>query len=304
MNEFNQRVREALTGPICSLPTPFAADETIDYRALGGMIDFQLASGFGVIFLTPGNSHFNCLADAEIAELCRFTVDAVGGRALTVVGSFSRGTAATLAGARYARECGADLFLPFPPNWAGSCTAGTLIDYFTAVAAEMPLLLIYPALGAVPESTTVIEEVQRRTGGRVAAVKDDLCQPISRRMTAALSGECAVFSGGQKQNFLNIRPYGAVGYLSTIGMFRPEVAREFYRALEEGNERRAVELILTVDMPFFDALLACPGSFDAGIHAVMEMYGFCSRHRRAPYYDLTDAEVEELREKIHHIGLI
>ena len=36
----------------------------------------------------------------------------------------------------------------------------------------------------------------------------------------------------------------------------------------------------------------------------MEMYGFCSRHRRAPYYDLTDAEVEELREKIHHIGLI
>ena len=237
-------------------------------------------------------------------ELCRFTVDAVGGRALTVVGSFSRGTAATLAGARYARECGADLFLPFPPNWAGSCTAGTLIDYFTAVAAEMPLLLIYPALGAVPESTTVIEEVQRRSGGRVAAVKDDLCQPISRRMTAALSGECAVFSGGQKQNFLNIRPYGAVGYLSTIGMFRPEVAREFYRALEEGNERRAVELILTVDMPFFDALLACPGSFDAGIHAVMEMYGFCSRHRRAPYYDLTDAEVEELREKIHHIGLI
>lgn len=57
-------------------------------------------------------------------------------------------------------------------------------------------------------------------------------------------------------------------------------------------------------MPMFAHLIGLTGSFDAGIHAIMEMHGFGSRVRRAPYYDLNDQEVEKLRDSFHKLGLI
>ena len=67
--EFRAKVRDAFTGPVCSLPTPFKKDNTIDYDTAAQIIDFQIENGFKVIFLTPGNSHYNCISDDEMAEV-------------------------------------------------------------------------------------------------------------------------------------------------------------------------------------------------------------------------------------------
>ena len=304
MQELAMQVRQALSGPVCSIPTPFTSAGEIDYPTVAKMIEFQISAGFQMIFLTPGNSHYNCLRDREIAELCRFTVEATSKRALTCVCNFNYGTKDTVEFALFAKECGADLLLPFNPNWANSITQESIAEYYLAAAKVIPLMLIYPALGTIPASTTVIEQVFEQSGGRILAVKDDSCTAPSRRMTWALADRCAVFAGGQKQNFLNIQPYGATGFLSTIGMFKPEVTWKFWKAMQAGDMQTAMDIVVNVDMPFFDALLKCPGSFDAGIHAVMEMHGFGKRCRRAPYYDLNDKEVETLRNELIKINLI
>ncbi len=304
MQELAMQVRQALSGPVCSIPTPFTSAGEIDYPTVAKMIEFQISAGFQMIFLTPGNSHYNCLRDREIAELCRFTVKATKKRALTCVCNFNYGTKDTVEFALFAKECGADLLLPFNPNWANSITQESIAEYYLAAAKVIPLMLIYPALGTIPASTTVIEQVFEQSGGRILAVKDDSCTAPSRRMTWALADRCAVFAGGQKQNFLNIQPYGATGFLSTIGMFKPEVTWKFWKAMQAGDMQTAMDIVVNVDMPFFDALLKCPGSFDAGIHAVMEMHGFGKRCRRAPYYDLNDKEVETLRNELIKINLI
>ena len=71
MNELKARIRNAMTGPLCSIPTPFRPDEEIDFDALAKMIDFQIENHFGIIFLTPGNSHYNVLTDDEMAEIAK-----------------------------------------------------------------------------------------------------------------------------------------------------------------------------------------------------------------------------------------
>ncbi|MFA6928761.1 MAG: dihydrodipicolinate synthase family protein [Lentisphaeria bacterium] len=304
MQELALQVRQALTGPFCSIPTPFTKEGEIDYPTVAKMIDFQISSGFKMIFLTPGNSHFNCLRDKEIAELCRFTAETTKKRALTCVCNFYYGTKDALEFGHYAKECGADLLLTFPPNWAGSITQESIIDYYVAVAEVMPLMMIYPSLGPIPASTTVIEQVIEKSGGRILAVKDDSCTAASRQMTSALSQRCAVFSGGQKQNFLNIQPYGATGFLSTIGLFKPEITWKFWQAYQNGDWKTVMDIVVDIDIPFFNTLLKCPGSFDAGIHAIMEIYGFGKRCRRAPYYDLNDKEMETLRDDLGKINLI
>jgi dihydrodipicolinate synthase/N-acetylneuraminate lyase len=128
----------------------------------------------------------------------------------------------------------------------------------------------------------------------MVAVKDDVCGEFGRKISLRFGERVAIASGGQKQNFLDAWPYGAVGYLSTYMRFKPEIAWRFWRALEARDLVTARDVIRVYDMPFFDLVLACRGGFDAGIHAAYELFGVGLRWRRSPYYSLNDAEVERL----------
>lgn len=304
MNELRQRVRKALSGPICSIPTPFnAGDDSIDYDAIADMIDFQIANGYEIIFLTPGNSHYNVLTDMEMLELGKFCISYTKKRALVCCTEFGHTTRRMRALTSALAEEGADLFLPFPAGWGDSVTPETLENYYLECAKIIPLLLIFPAAVSANAATDVIGNLLKKTD-RVMAVKDDCCNNISRQMTMRYSEQLAIFSGGQKQNFLNIYPYGATGYLSTIGMFRPDIARHFYNACVEKNFTEITHIVRDIDIPYFQLLLKQPGSFDAGIHASMEAFGFGKRYRRAPYRTLDDEEFEQFKQGLRDLNLL
>ncbi len=303
MKEFNTKIRHALAGPVASIPTPFLSDGEIDYPTIGKMIDFQIANKLKMIFLTPGNSHYNCMSETEMYEMCRFVTKYTNKRVPVCACNFSQGIRQTLDFAKFAVECGTDLILPFPPNWANSMTADTLTDYYVEVAEIIPIMLIFSPLGGTELGITSMEKALDRTDN-IVAIKDDSCTAISRKMTIACRERSAIFAGGQKQHYLNIRPYGADGYLSTIAMFKPEIAWDFWNAITLGEDKIAMNIVEKIDMPMFELLIGLPGSFDAGIHAIMEMYGFGSRTRRAPYYNLSDQEFEKLQDSIHKLELI
>ena len=304
MNELRQRVREALTGPVCSIPTPFCkCDDSIDKDAIAKMIDVQIASGFKMIFLTPGNSQFNILTVDEMYELNKFCVEYTNKRALVCVTEFGSSQKRSVEMAKAMKAAGADLMLPFPASWAGSPNGDMMVDFYLACANEIPLMLIYPAATSADAAIPVQEKVIARTD-KVLAIKDDVCNNVSRRMTLKFADKCAIFSGGQKQNYLNILPYGATGFLSTLGMFRPDITWKFDAACNARNFEEMRAIIRDYDMPYFDLILKQTGGFDAGIHATLELFGFCNRYRRAPYANMSDAEMEVFKDELIKLNIL
>lgn len=303
MQELRKKVRAALTGPVCSIPTPFKTDDSIDFDGIAKMIDFQIESGFKMIFLTPGNSQYNILTADEMYELNKFCVEYTNKRVLVCATEFGSSTKRSVEMARAMRELGADLFLPFPANWGGSCSTDSVVEFLKACADEIPLLLIYPAAASAEACITVYEKLFAQTD-RVMAIKDDVVNNVSRRMTIKFGDEYAIFAGGQKQNFLNILPYGATGYLSTLGMFRPDIAWKFDAACKARNFEEMRAVIRDYDMPYFDLIIKQPGGFDAGIHATMELFGFCNRYRRKPYVSLNDAEMETFKNELIKLNIL
>ena len=304
MQEMRQKVRTALTGPVCSIPTPFLqSDDSIDKDAIAKMIDFQIASGFKMIFLTPGNSHYNILTTDEIYELNKFCVEYTAKRALVCVTEFNSSTKRSLEMAKAMKEIGADLFLPYPANWAGSVSPDTVIDFYEACAKVMPLMLIYPHGNSPEGAIPMYEKLFARTDN-VLAIKDDVCNNASRRMTLKFGEKCAVFAGGQKQNYLNTMVYGASGFLSTLGMFRPDITWKFNDACQARDVETMRAIVRDFDMPYFDLILKQPGSFDAGIKATLELFGFGTRYRRAPYRNLTDAEMEVFKSELIKLNIL
>ncbi|MBM3934874.1 MAG: dihydrodipicolinate synthase family protein [SAR202 cluster bacterium] len=288
-------VRRALTGPVASIHVMFTRDGEIDYRGLKDQIDFVVENGSGSVILTWGDSLFTVLTDSEVGEVTKKVSEFTAGRAMVVASCRSWWTGKTLEFTRHARDVGADIIMLRPPDWADSATVETMVDHYAVVAREMPVMVLALAFG---RSTTfalkVIERIYDSVDG-VMAVKDDICGEFGRKMAAMMYDNWAVYAGGQKQNHLNLVPFGVDGFMSTFIKFKPSVAHEYWKAVQEKNMDRAGAVIRDHEMPFFDYIVGLEGGFAAGLYAALELRGIGRRWRRKPYYDLSDAELEQMR---------
>jgi 4-hydroxy-tetrahydrodipicolinate synthase len=289
-------VRECLTGPFPSIRTPFLENGSIDYEGLKGLIDFSLEAKSKALMLTAGDSHYICLSDEEIAEVTRVACRRAAGKALVIAADRYHSTERAIEFARFARETGANLLMCLPPDWAGSCTEETLADHYAAVARVMPVMMVtglFLSRGAEFGLRTI--ELTLNRSENVVAIKDDFCGDFARKLCLLASGRVAVTAGGQKQNHMNMWPYGCDGYLSTFMTFKPEIARRYWAAIEAKDVHAARRVISEYDVPLFDFIQSLRGGFDAGLHGLLEIYGLAKRWRRKPYYSLNDAEMEKLR---------
>ena len=290
-----EEIRDALSGPVASVSTPFCRDGSIDFSSLRNYIDFVIEGGSKTVLLTHGDSLFSILTDEEVAEVSRVAAEHTAGRALVVAADRVWATPKEVEFARFARGVGVDVLMVLCPDWAQSCTLDTLVEHYSAVADEIPTMLVTNWLAgrSIEFSMRFLEALCDRVPG-VVAVKDDLCDEFARRMSLVVHGRMAVISGGQKQNHINNLPYGCDGYLSTFIRFKPQIARDYWGAIQSTDYGQAVEIIQKYDIPLFDFITALPGGFDAGVHGALELFGVAGRWRRKPYYSLNDAEMEKL----------
>ena len=287
--------RECLNGPVPSVRTPFLRDGAIDFDSLRAIIEFNIAAGAKVIMLTAGDSHYLCLSDEEIAEVTRVTCEQAAGRVPVIAAGRYYSTKRAVEFAGVARKTGAAILMCMPPDWANSCTVESLAEHYAAVSRHMPVMIVTNVF--VPRGI----EFGLRTidmaldlSESIVAVKDDMCGEFARKLGLLAHERCALIPGGQKQNHMNMWPYGCDGYLSTFCNFRPDVSRQYWAAIEAADLAAARRIIAQVDMPYFDYIVHLSGGFDAGIHATYELYGLGKRWRRPPYHSLSDAEMDEL----------
>ncbi len=299
----SQELRSLLTGPVMSVHTPFTRDGAIDFDSLRGLVELGIDGGSTTMLLTYGDSLFSLLTDDEVAEVTRVVAEQTAGRAAVVAADRIWWTGKTVAFARYAREVGADLLMVLPPDWAGSCTADTLVAHYSAAADEIPVMVV---TNVFSRSHGLGLEVLRRLRDEapgVVAIKDDLVGVFARKMALLLHGHWAIISGGQKQNHFDLIHYGCDGYLSTLVTFAPQITQAYWKAVQANELSAAAGIIRDYDMPYFEYVLNVVGSFDAALHGTYELFGLAQRWRRPPYHSLTDEQMEELSQFIVDLKL-
>ncbi len=240
-------IRKALTGPFASLRTPFNRDGSIDFQGLRNYIDFCINAGSKTMLLTYGDSLFSVLTDQEVGEVTRVVAQHTARRAMVVAADRQWATPREVEFAKYARDIGADVLMVLPPDWGASCTVESLVEHYAAVAKEIPVMVvtgIFISRG-VAFGLNTIEALSRRVDG-VVAVKDDFCGEFARKMSLLAYDRMAIVSGGQKQNHLDLLPYGCDGYLSTFITFKPDVAHTYWSAIQSHDLSAAKDIVANV----------------------------------------------------------
>ncbi|NLX99359.1 MAG: dihydrodipicolinate synthase family protein [Rhodopirellula sp.] len=214
-------------------------------------------------------------------------------------------TGKEVAFARYCVEVGADMLMVLPPDWAASTTLDTLVAHYAAVAEYIPVMLVTNYLGKRGDQfgLDLVNRLVKEVPG-VVAVKDDVCGEFIRRLCLEVGDRWVLSAGGQKQNHMNMVPYGVDGYLSTFISFRPAIAWQYWQAIERGDLDAATAVIRDYDMPLFDHLVVVEGSFDAALHGILELTGQAGRWRRAPYHSLSDQQMEQLNEFLKTLRIL
>lgn len=197
--------------------------------------------------------------------------------------------------ADFALEAGADVLMVLPPYWGGSVTHDSLVAHYRAVSEHIPVMLVTALFAANQAVGLRVIRTLVDTAPNIVAIKDDVIGEFARKMALIAHDQWAVFSGGQKQNHLDLVPYGVDGYMSTYLHFRPEISHAYWRTIQANDPRASAAIIKAYDNPWFDLAFTLDGNFDAMFHASQEVFGIAGRWRRNPYHSLTDAEMERVR---------
>lgn len=295
-----------LRGPIPSIRPPFTPQGELDVPGLRRYVEASLAIEPAAVMITYGDSHLHMLIDREVEELTSIVIDAVAGRSMVIASEGSWWTGRSVEFSQWCKEIGVDVLMSYPPDWVSSCTPDSLVTHLRAVGeAGVPLMLLTAFLRphGTPAGVAMVEQICDQVPA-VMSIKDDVGGDLGRKVSFAVHDSWSVIAGGSKQLHTQLRPYGCQSWLTTLGVYRPDLARQYRDWIDQGDDESAARFIREVDSPMYDLLIGARGSFDAALHGWLELIGIAGRWRRAPHHSATDAELEDLAVGLARLGLL
>ena len=157
-----------LSGFMPAVPTPFTADNRIDFAAFERFCDLQIRGGATALVVCGTTGEAPTLSDDEHRELIVAACEVSRGRVPVVAGAGSNATAHAIALSRAAQAAGADALLSVVPYYNKPTQAG-IQAHFHAIADSVDLPII---LYDVPSRTVGLPSRRDRCPARSTSTDD------------------------------------------------------------------------------------------------------------------------------------
>jgi len=168
------------TGAGVAIITPFNEDKSIDYSALGRLIEDQIQGEIDYLVVLGTTGETPTLSDQEKKDIIRFVIEKNAGRIKIVVGIGGNDTMALVRKIQQANFTGIDAILSVAPYYSKPSQEG-IFQHFKAIVEACPVPII---LYNVPGRTGVNMDADTtlriaRLSEKVVAIKEasgDLAQ--------------------------------------------------------------------------------------------------------------------------------
>lgn len=277
--------RKELRGTGVALVTPFKEDFSIDYTALGGLIDFNIAGGVEYVVALGTTAETPTLTKEEKIKILDYTYDRVNGRVPVVVGVGGNSTLAVIEEIHALPLGRAVAVLSASPYYNRPSQEG-IFQHYKAVAEASPLpILLYnvPArTGSNMTAATTLrlaKEVPNIVGVKEASGLMVQCMHILRDRP-----EGFLFVSGDDHVTLPLVACGADGVISVAANVFPGDFSELVRLALTGDFAGAQVLQFKL-LEGFDLLFA--ENNPAGVKAILAELGLIGNVLRLPLVPLS-----------------
>ena len=290
-----------LKGMGVALITPFKEDESVDYEALGRLVDYQVQNGTDYLVVLGTTAETPTLTEEEKRNIIDLVVSHVRGRIPIVLGVGGNCTRNVVEQLKNGDFTGIDAILSVVPYYNKPSQEG-IYQHYKAIAnaTKLPIIL-YNVPGRTGVNMTAETTLRiAREFENVIAVKeasgnitqmDDIIKNKPDRFN--------VISGDDGITFPLVT-LGAIGVISVIGNAFPREFSRMVRLALAGDYDSA----RTIHHSFTElfSLLFVDGN-PAGAKSMLSMMGFIENKLRLPLVPTRIVTYEKIREVLRQLSI-
>ena len=284
-----------------ALITPFKEDESVDYEALGRLVDYQVQNGTDYLVVLGTTAETPTLTEEEKRNIIDLVVSHVRGRIPIVLGVGGNCTRNVAEQLKHGDFTGIDAILSVVPYYNKPSQEG-IYQHYKAIAnaTKLPIIL-YNVPGRTGVNMTAETTLRiAREFENVVAVKeasgnitqmDDIIKNKPDRFN--------VISGDDGITFPLVT-LGAIGVISVIGNAFPREFSRMVRLALAGDYDSA----RTIHHSFTElfSLLFVDGN-PAGAKSMLSMMGFIENKLRLPLVPTRIVTYEKIREVLRQLSI-
>jgi len=238
----NSRPQIQVDGIIPIVPTPFGADDQIDWPPLRQLIDFACSIDVCAICLPAYASEFYKLTEAERRQIIATAVEYAAGR-VPVVGQANSNSASHAAElARFVQDSGAAAVAVAVPR-TFAVTEDDLFRFFDRIlsAIEIPLLMQDFNPGGPTVSAAFLARLNRRHPHfRWVKLEEPMMAPRVAAIREATEGRVGVLEGWCGMYLVELVPAGICGVMPGLGP--ADLLARIYRLVKAGDKQAGYEV--------------------------------------------------------------
>jgi 4-hydroxy-tetrahydrodipicolinate synthase len=287
-------------GAATALITPMRTDGSVDYQAMGRLIDWQIEQGIDALLIAGTSGEGSTLSDEEHREVLRFAFQQAKGRIPMIAGTGSNDTAYACDLTKYACEVGYDACLVVTPYYNKTTQKGLIRMYqMIADASTKPLILynvpsrtgisLAPATVAELSSYPHIDAI-KEASGNISAIAD---------IAASVTDGFTIYSGNDDQ-IIPILSLGGQGVISVLSNLLPKETSAMVHAYLSGDIQKARKMQLQY-LPLIHALFCETNPIP--VKTAMAKMGYGTNTLRLPLVPMEPEHENTLMQRMQEVGL-
>ena len=290
-----------LHGIVPPLATPIDRDESVDAKALVGLVETLVGAGVHGLWVMGTTARFDLVTDQGARLVAETVAEAADGRVPLVLNVSDMGTRRTLDRAARMDDLPFDYYAALPP-WYQPLAPGEVLAYFQSLADDLSRpLVIYNA----PWVCNQLSFEQLRTLAehpRIVGVKD-VCPSLFRTQDWSVDDRRdRGFTYLHGSDLIGTSTaLGADGFVPALGNAFPELCVALWDAGRAGDDARAfrlqTQLTRLARIMSFGPMLAC-------LEAACRHRGLLERMLPAPMASLDGSTARRVVEAIEAVGYL
>ena len=294
-------IKNKLTGMGVALITPFRQDDSIDFDALGQLIDYQIQNKADYLVALGTTAETPTLSADEKQEIITFVKRRVNGRLPIVLGCGGNCTANVVKELQTGDFTGIDAILSVTPYYNKPSQEG-IYQHYKAIAQATTLpVIMYNVPGRTGVNMTV-DTILRlaREFSNIVAIKEASGNITQMNNIIKNKPRDFMVICGDDGIAYPLITMGAVGVISVIGNAFPREFSRMVRLALNGDYQNAL-LIHHRFTDMFD-LLFVDGN-PAGVKCILSMMGYIENKLRLPLVPTRLTTYEKIREVLMQLSI-
>ncbi|HOI27758.1 MAG TPA: 4-hydroxy-tetrahydrodipicolinate synthase [Paludibacteraceae bacterium] len=289
------------TGLGIALITPFKEDDSVDYDALGRLLDYQLQNNIDYLVVMGTTGEAATLNEEEKSSVRKFVLSRVNGRVPIVLGVGGNNTKAVVEALKNDDMEGIDAILSVVPYYNKPSQEGIFQHYSVIAEASKVPVILYNVPGRTGVNMTA--ETTLRLANKydnIIAIKEASGNIVQvNNIIKNKPKDFMVISGDDGITY-PLMTMGAVGVISVIGNAFPKEFGKMVRLALAGDYQSARE----IHQHFTDLfdLLFVDGN-PAGVKCMLSIMGYIENKLRLPLVPTRITTFEKMRDVLDKLNI-